>query len=56
MKFRNYLATASEVLGDLRLLGYEEVEGLSDPGHVIPDVARFSTRYGKGHVPYPYVI
>ena len=31
-KFRNYSTTASEVLGDLRLLGYKELEGLSDLG------------------------
>ena len=32
IKFRNYSTIASEVLEDLRLLGYEELGGLSDPG------------------------
>ena len=32
VKFSNYSTTASEVLGDLQLLGCEELGGLSDPG------------------------
>ena len=31
VEYRNYLTTASEVLEDLRLLGCEELGGLSDP-------------------------
>jgi hypothetical protein len=31
-KFRNYSTAALEVLEELRLLGYKEFGGLSDPG------------------------
>jgi hypothetical protein len=33
-----------------------EVSPCQTRGHGIPDVARISTRYGMGHIPYPYVM
>ena len=50
VKFQDYSTMALEVLEDLRLLGCEEIGGLSDPGPWVPNMVRVSTVYRMGYV------